>query len=251
MEFLKEVYEYGRSLQFSRVGDTLIVLLMVAAYYYVYRTKDVVFKQAVVFPSIFYAAAILNPISSYILSFKLGFSSRMGRFLWMFPAALILGYVAIELLDKLSSAWKKILLSVFFVVITFFTQNSNDISYATENIYKVSDELLVVSELLHEASDAEKVVVFFEDWNLWATVRQYDSWIRITRYRDMILSQLEAFKKSETQEDYQTFLEMMERWRVDYLVLYQDTTVFSEKEEVEYVAETEQFKIYRIKWKQE
>lgn len=245
MEFLKELYHYNGALRLTRIGDTLLVFFTIAGYFYMYQDKNEVVKKTLVFPAVFYTILVLNPLSSYILAFKLGFDTRMARFLWMFPMALVLGYVLIRLLEEVSPTWKKGFLVLFLLWITFFTKYKDTVSYSTENIFKVTDELLSVTELLHESGYEEGEIVFFENWNLYATVRQYDPSIRVAASWEGELDDIRPSGKGENYEEL--FLSTIQGRNIVYLVLYQETSMLSELEVMEYIGKTEKFKVYRIK----
>ena len=247
MEFLKDFYAFNRTLQYQRVGDTLIMLLMVGCYYYIYRGKNDLIKKAVIFPSTFYAVLVLNPFSSYILNYKLGFDGRMYRLLWIFPVFLIIAYTIVDLLGKSCSIQRKIYLAIFFIIITFVTQNDDIISYNTENIYKVQNELITVTRLLHEIEPNDDIVVFFEDENLYSTLRQYDPSIGQGQGWHKMRDLVDSLIKSASEENFLVFFECIENEKINYVISYKETEIFDERGELEFVAETKKNKIYRIR----
>lgn len=247
MEYLQKLYFFDRALQFDRVGDTVWVLLMLVGFYYIYQQKKDLMNQVIVFPSFIYTIFILNPFTSYVLSEKMDFSSRMYRFMWVYPGLLIVGYVGADLLDKINSKGKRCFLITFILVITFFTGNVKTSVYTTENIYKVQNELLLISELLH--GDKEGIIsVFFEDENLFLTSVQYDPEISVSlRAQEQISTKINEAKEKNEMLDTIEFYELVENTEVEYLVLHKETNVFGGNQYEEFISETEKNKIYKLR----
>lgn len=245
MDFIKNLYFFDRSVQFVRIGDSLWITLMIVGVYYIYCQRKESLNKAVVFPMVFYTIFVLNPLTSYVFSEKMGFSAYLYRLMWMFPVPLILGYAGIDLLERIQSKSKQIFIVAFIGVITFFAENVTSSVYLTQNIYKVQDELINVSKLLHEKE--ERIAVFFEEDNLFATSVQYDPNIYNGVDRDEVFGRISEAKKSNENLDTKDFCDFIREQEIEYFVLHKDTDIFQSDNYVEFVLETEKSKIYRLK----
>ena len=246
MELLNQLYEFYRGVQFARIGDSVWILLMAAGCYVIYQGKNEVLKKAVIFPSVFYTIFVMNSYTMNLFYTKFGFESRAYRFLWMYPVLLIVGYVGVQLFDKIQSNRKRIFLGIFLVVITFFTINIDMETYRTENIYKVQNELLLTTELIHK-DGAEEPWVFYEDENLYLTARQYDASIKIMYWQPVVSEPLNQAKQEEISWDTQEYHDWLVGQYLQYMVMNKDTTVLDGGQYFELVAETDKSKIYRVK----
>lgn len=246
MEVLKQLYGFYRGVQFTRIGDSVWMLFMAVGCYVIYQGKNEVLKKAVIFPCAFYTIFVMNSYTMNLLYTKFEFETRGYRFLWMYPALLIVGYLGVQLFDKIQSKKEKIFLAFFLIVLTFFTMNVDEGTYRTENIYKVQDELLLTTKLIHE-DGAEEPWVFFEDENLYLTVRQYDPSIKILYSQDDVRSSLDAAKNEGISWDTQEYHDWLANANLQYLVVNKDTNVLDGGRFFELAAETENSKIYRVK----
>ena len=246
MEVLNQLYEFYRGVQFARIGDSVWMLLMAVGCYVIYQGKNEVLKKAVIFPCVFYTIFVMNSYTMNFLYTKFGFATRGYRFLWMYPVLLIVGYLGVQLFDKMQSNKEKIVLGIFLVVITFFTTHVDDGTYRTENIYKVQDELLLTTKLIHEQG-AEEPWVYFEDENLCLTARQYDPSIKTIYYQPTVTEPLNAAKQEGISWDTQEYHDWLAGQALQYMVVNKDTTVLDGGQYFELVAETDKSKIYRVK----
>ncbi len=246
MELWKQLYEFYRGVQFDRIGDSVWMLWMAVGCYVIYQGKNEVLKKAVIFPCVFYTIFVMNSYTMKLLYAKFdGFASRGYRFLWMYPVLLIIGYVGVQLFDRIKSSGKRIFLCLFLVLITFFTIRTDTGTYRTENIYKVQDELIRTTELIH-ADGAEEPKVYFEDENLYLTARQYDPSIRILYEQTSITDSVNDAMKEGISWDSQAYHDWMAGLSLQYMVMNKDTAILDDSQYFSLVAETEKSKIYRV-----
>ena len=136
----------------------------------------------------------------------------------------------------------------------------------TENMYKVEDEVIEVSQAMHEVTDAESCKVYFNNVHINYTIRQYDpSFLLLTTARTlddyMTTLDLETLSTSPDANNlyilsgyfyghYNIDLSLVQNavhaYGIEYLILdYQDLALEMQGW-VELKAETENYFIYRV-----
>lgn len=246
MEFLNQLYSFYRGIQFDRVGDSVFIILLAVGCYYLLQGKQEVLKKAVIFPCLFYTIFVMNSFTMKILYEKLGFETRGYRFMWMYPILLLIAYLGVRLLYGIEAGRKRWFFAFFLILVTYVTMNTENATYRTENIYKVQDELLETTKLIHEQGD-EEPWVYYEDANLYLTSRQYDPSIKILYYQDAVTEPLSRAKKEGSSWDNQEYHDWITNLGLRYLVVNQDTTVLEGGQFFKLIAETEKSRIYQVK----
>lgn len=105
------------------------------------------------------------------------------RFFWMFPVTII---IAIFISSILNEQWanKKLCIIVISMAvgIAFIGGQSSiglDGMVVAENIYKIPDEVIQISEILHEDAGDDNIVIA-TDYEMLVYYRQYDASVRLT-----------------------------------------------------------------------
>ena len=134
------------------------------------RDREMFLPQAVVL-----MLTVYNPLTPVVLDRIFDVSSEYYRLFWIAPVIILVPYVAADIIMRKEKGWGNLLLAVL-VVITFVV--GGNYVYAkgydeAENIYKIPDELIEISQMIHRDSDTEYVKAFFEyEYNM--EIRQYD-----------------------------------------------------------------------------
>ena len=118
---------------------------------------------------------VYNPLTAMILEKIFDVSSEYYRLFWIAPVIVLVPYVATLIITREGRGRDNILFAV--LITAMFIVGGNYVyakGYdAAENIYKIPDELIEISEIIHADSDTEYVKAFFEyDYNM--EIRQYD-----------------------------------------------------------------------------
>ena len=112
------------------------------------------------------------------------------RFFWLLPINLIIAYLFTVFLFKIHGIIKQILAYLIVISVVLFLGNPvvdfSTLSDIPDNLYKVSDDVLEVSELIHQNSDSATPSVAIAS-DLLMTIRQYDPSIVLTLERDRVL----------------------------------------------------------------
>lgn len=132
-----------------------------------------------------YNPFLMNPVIE-----KMGFESEYYRFFWMLPVNFLLAYGVVEGISSCKGLWKKAVIAlVFFGTVLIWHKDSLldavDLSMP-QNVYKVEDDLLMISEIIHADSTEEQPTVALPlEYNLQA--RQYDPSLKLSIERDKML----------------------------------------------------------------
>lgn len=120
-------------------------------------------------------ATVYNPISPLLLDKFFDVSSEFYRLFWITPIIVLVPFVVSTIVEYAKNTNEKATTVAFVVAILFLGGNfayNEGIPFA-QNQYKIPDELIEISEIIHKDSDTEYAKAFFEyEYNM--EIRQYD-----------------------------------------------------------------------------
>ncbi len=215
---------------------------------------------------------VYNPIAPVILDKFFDVNSEYYRFFWITPIIVLVPYVAVKLILNSEGAGQRALVSAVIVCIFLLSGNflyKNGVRWA-ENIYKMPDEMLEISGMIHEDTELEYPKVFLEyEYNM--QMRQYDPKLLLTVDREdylyavandfteeqledesypqyKIIAALIKYQEVETED----FLNAMEETHTEYVVLDKNNSMLSylENAGLETVGETETHRIMKYELKE-
>ncbi len=160
-----QMYTSGTGFFVMYLAAVLIVMIIGSK-----RDKELFLPQAVML-----MLTVFNPVTPLILDKIFDVSSEYYRLFWIAPVIILVPYAATMLMTRKDRGWGNLGIAVLVVVI--FVAGGNYVYAegfaAAENIYKIPDELIEISGIIHEDADTEYVKAFFEyDYNM--EIRQYD-----------------------------------------------------------------------------
>ena len=125
--------------------------------------------------SVMLLVTVYNPLTAIVLDRIFDVSSEYYRLFWIAPVIILVPYVATVIMTREKKGWENVTIAV--LIAAMFVIGGNYVyakGYdAAENIYKIPDELIEISQIIHEDSDTEYVKAFFEyEYNM--EIRQYD-----------------------------------------------------------------------------
>lgn len=133
---------------------------------------------------------VYNPVVVKYIIAKLDFENEYYRFIWILPVIPAIAYYGVTFVSWFKKRWMRAAAVVATVGVFVFLGNPlNGIVKnfaATENIYKVPDELIEICDILHEnmkTPDSQPKVAF--DNSLNNIVRQYDAQLKLTINRNV------------------------------------------------------------------
>lgn len=133
-------------------------------------------EQKIFLPSaLMLLVTVYNPIVPIIIDRIFDVSSEYYRLFWITPVIVLVPYAVVRLIETAHTGRDKLITSIIVAVMfiaggNFVYGKGLDIA---ENIYKIDDELIEISAMIHEDSDTEYTRAFFEyEYNM--EIRQYD-----------------------------------------------------------------------------
>ena len=189
VEFSKLSYLKECLVRYS--GRSAYLMLYFAALIFVALKGNKKEKQIFIPMSILLVITVYNPVFPIILNKFADINSEYYRFFWMTPVIVLVPLVATKLITELvkekskSNTWALIIIAFIFVSSSVFMYK-NGIVFA-ENMYKIPNELIKISEILHEDCEDEYPKAFLEyEYNM--QMRQYDPRILLTIDREDYLN---------------------------------------------------------------
>lgn len=135
--------------------------------------------------SIIMAITVFNPVFPVVLTKFTDVSNEYYRFFWIAPVIVLVPYIFTKLvLITIEDKKNKGLLIMFIIAMIFAssTRYFKEFKFA-ENIYKIPDELIEITEIIHNDSEDEYPKAFFDyEYNM--MVRQYDPKMLLTIDRE-------------------------------------------------------------------
>jgi len=158
-------------------GDTGYLLLFFAALIYILIKGTEKEKRVFIPMSALMIVTVYNPVFPHILSVFADINSEYYRFFWMSPVIVLVPYVLTKLILDLLNDEIKNKKTVIILLILILASSSRSVFRSgmkiAENKYKIPDELIEISEIIHNDSEYEYSKAFFEfEYNM--QVRQYD-----------------------------------------------------------------------------
>ncbi|MDY3765201.1 MAG: hypothetical protein SO016_00675 [Lachnospiraceae bacterium] len=139
---------------------------------------------------IFLVLTIFNPVLVKYFFAPFNMDDVYYRFFWLLPVSILLGYFCTMIISCVKSWWKKVLLTVGCICLILAggepVKEVASVLQMPDNLYKVPDDVLEISEYIHHDSQEENPRVAAE-LELLMTLRQYDASLYLTLDRDLAL----------------------------------------------------------------
>ncbi len=214
---------------------------------------------------------VYNPVFPMVLNKIFDVNKEYYRFFWIAPVVIIIPYVCARLIMMQDKVYRRI---AFVIVMFAVLCLSGTFIYAggyqrTDNIYKMPDELLEISELIHEDAKTEYPKVLME-YNYNMEMRQYDPTILLTIDREDYLYVVSQEYTQEMLDDdaypqykllellirhgdisEEMFRQALEQTKTEYMVVSKGNAItpFFEQAGFRIVAQTENHVIYHYELK--
>ena len=253
-------------------GSCAYLMLYMAALVYVCVYGSRREKEIFIPCSVFLIVTVYNPVAPVLLDRFFDVNSEYYRFFWLAPVIILVPYLGTKLIFSRRSASQTAAVSVLVIAILAV---SGKFIYAdgiklAQNIYKMPDEMMRISETIHADSPVEYPKVFLEyEYNM--QMRQYDPKMLLTidredylyavgsPFTDEMLSDdahpqyklLAALVKYQ-EVDTQAFLDALEATKTEYVVLDKANLLigFLEDAGLKKVDETETHLIFKYELKE-
>lgn len=223
------------------------------------------------YPFLFMLLTIFNPFLIVPLAAQIGLTSRIRRLFWLVPVNLVLAYAFTVLCSLRMKRWARLLLAaVFSVFIITVGTSVKPYLRMPQNIYKTSNEVLALSDLLEQDSTEtglEKRVLYSSQQLL--ELRQYDASIRgVLRRADLLdweidpenaaeidavirsghhLHRLALVSRYGIQIDRDLFLESAGKCSINYIIAHTDMGLTDYYEMAGYhkIGQAGEFEVFR------
>ena len=144
-------------------------------------------KKVFIPMSILLVVTVYNPVFPHLLTLFTKIDSEYYRFFWMTPVIVLVPYVATKLILALMNGEITHKKSVIALTVAIFVLAANPMFKSgmrlAENEYKVPNEMIEVSEIIHADSEREYPKAFLEyEYNM--QMRQYDAKMLLTIDRE-------------------------------------------------------------------
>ncbi len=174
----------------------------------------------------------------------------MVRFYWLFPVTIVFAYVAVVLLRYGKAVWSKSLVFVLiFGVMIFMGQYMfTDINFVVpENIYKVPNEVVEISDMIEADGNTGILVSSFETVD---TIRQYDVNIHLAygRYLGFYAAPVEIAKLQESEVlDLETVDNKMKECGYTYILIHKNKKLVGDYKNISWklLGETDNHFLYK------
>ena len=158
-------------------GSTGYLVLYFAALIYILIKGTEKEKRIFVPMSLLMIITVYNPLFPHILCIFADINSEYYRFFWMTPVIVLVPYVLTKLIISLKEDEIKNKKSVIVITILVLAVSSKSVFASgmklPENRFKIPNELIEISEIIHDDSNNEYSKAFFEfEYNM--QIRQYD-----------------------------------------------------------------------------
>lgn len=167
------------------MGSCAYLLLFLCACIYVYIKGSKEEKEIFLPGTVIMVLTVYNPIVPLILDKIFDVNSEYYRLFWISPVVILVPFVVCKLISDAKSKRETIFVSALCIITMLL---AGDFVYDTgiplaQNVYKIPDELIEISEIIHEDSDEEYAKAFFEyEYNM--EIRQYDPKMLLTVDRE-------------------------------------------------------------------
>lgn len=215
------------------------LLLYVLGIMYILVKGDKEERQIFLPGAVLLVLTVYNPVAPMILDKIFDVSSEYYRFFWIAPVVILVPFVVTKLIKNVTPHKEKVIVITFLVIAALF---SGYFLYDTginvaDNIYKMPDELIEISEIIHNDDDKEYSKAYFEyDYNM--EIRQYDPKMLLTidreeylyavaySYSDEMINDestptnaILALLTRNQKVDSDTFINALENSKTEYVVL--------------------------------
>ena len=248
-------------------GSSAYLMLYLVALIYICIAGTKKEREIFVPASVFLIVTVYNPVAPVVLDRFFDVNSEYYRFFWITPVVVLIPYLFTKLILTRKSKNKTIVVSVLLVIICVLSGRflySNGVTFA-QNIYKMPNELMEISGIIHSDSGVEYPKALLEyEYNM--QMRQYDPKMLLTidredymyavsnSYSDEMLNDeahpqyrlLAAIVRNQN-VDEQDFLNSLEQTKTEYVVLNKNSSRvdYLEKAGLKNIGETENHVVYR------
>lgn len=170
--------------RYNGITGYLILFFLFVVFIYMHGSERE--KKMFVPLSIIMVLTVFNPVFPVIIAKVVDVSNEYYRFIWVAPVIVLVPYMFTKAIIYLSKGkqnkWIPVVLIAFIIISSVNTTYIKNIQFA-DNVYKMPDELIKISEIIHNDCVDEYPKAFF-DYQYNMMVRQYDPKMLLTIDRE-------------------------------------------------------------------
>ncbi len=157
-------------------GNISFFSIYVFAIVYIIKNQKGTKKYILGYMPIVALLTVFNPLFASKLVEKFGLMSRYYRFNWMLPIALTISIVLVDIVFRCKKLFDKVLIVALIVLLvqTAGVKFGYEHDDGRDNIYKVSDEVIEVSDIIHDYTNNNQVIAYYGE-GLAIELRTYDA----------------------------------------------------------------------------
>lgn len=176
-------------------GSMLYLMLYLGILLYLGRYGSKLMKQIFVWPFIILLFTVYNPILMSPVLELTGWADRYSRFFWLLPVEILCSYMLATLIERQKNMGSKAAMVCLMICMVLMCGGTLIKEIPDENIYKMDDYILEISELIGEEKTTERPIVVC-DRNVYYQIRQYDASLLMAIYN----SEMTMYGEKEADE---------------------------------------------------
>lgn len=174
------------------------LVIFLAAILFIIIKADEEEKSIWLPPIVALAISIFNPVVPVVMNHIFDVNKEYYRFFWIAPIVLVIAFAATKAVSMQGGKMKMVMTIVLCIILVCMGNYVYSDGYIrTTNIYKMPEELLQISKMIHEDSKSDYPRAIFE-YEYEMSIRQYDPKILLTIGRD---EYIEAIRGYVTMDD--------------------------------------------------
>lgn len=193
------VQDYGKMFIWENLRryliDSPVLLIMMAVYVALvigFAVKGTKRERAFfVWPGVVWLLTVFNPLIAIPMINLFHVDERFYRYFWLLPLPFLLGYMLIRAMERCGKKGKIAIIVAVLALCIVGRQYVRPYLGMTHNIYKVSEDIMEMSEAMQKDSDQKDKVALY-DTHFFYEMRTYDASVRpyVGRYEmeDMMAS---------------------------------------------------------------
>lgn len=155
-------------------GNMLYLVLYLGILLYFFKYGSKLMKQIFVWPFIILLLTVYNPLIMGPVLELTGWADRYSRFFWVLPVEILCAYVFATLIERQKNVSNKAVVACLVICIVLMCGDVPIKKIPDENIYKMDNYIIEISELIGEAKTTEQPILVC-DRNVYYQIRQYDA----------------------------------------------------------------------------
>lgn len=169
----------------------LVLLLLAIMFLVIKSSKER--KQIIIPPLVVLLLTIFNPVVPVVMNHIFDVNKEYYRFFWIMPVVIVIATFCTEALSVQKGKMKIVMAVLLCLALVFMGKFVYADGYIkSPNIYKMPEELLQISKIIHEDSESEYPRAIFE-YEYEMSIRQYDPKILLTIGRDEYIQAIRGY----------------------------------------------------------